>query len=397
MVAMPTAEVLEYLQAGFVKVTRRCEILTASGASFYDDIGLIDGTISVDASRDERRTCDLTLGDNEGRLEATPDGLWYDKLIRPWRGISWPGGSWEAPLGVFMPDRIGDVKRIKKRFRLRTDDPTNVETDPATPFTMSVQVTGRDLTKRMLTSKLSNPLTFVAGTSVEDIVRAEAANSGIGSVILPWDGGANPAPVLDIDQSFEVDTARFSLVSTLLQNYGYEVFISQFDLIVRAFRDPATMPAIWSFQTGVEGNLVTYEKSVNDTELYNRVVVRGSGQTNAFVFAEVAITDPDSPIHSSRIGDRPYSWSSPTVATNDEALTLATMLLKVHALQSYEVALGSIVLPWLEAGEVVAFIDPQAPAIVGDPERFFLSDFTIPIGIGATMDGTAKRVVPVAA
>ena len=71
------------------------------------------------------------------------------------------------------------------------------------------------------------------------------------------------------------------------------------------------------------------------------------------------------------------------------ALALANQMLKVRALESYQVELGSIVFPWLEAGTAVAFIDP-APATGLEPTNFFMSNFSIPLALGQ-MDVTAKR------
>jgi len=42
--------------------------------------------------------------------------------------------------------------------------------------------------------------------------------------------------------------------------------------------------------------------------------------------------------------------------------------------------MDSLVFPWLECEEVVNFVDPRpAP---GDPERYWLSSFTIPLKLG---------------
>lgn len=392
MAAPPSIEVLSHLTSGFVRVTRRVEILASNGEVLWNDIGLVDGQVNVDASRDERRTLDITLSDTQGRLEINE--FWYDKLIRPWRGISWRTGAWETPLGTFMVDTISDVQRVKRRHRPRAFDSTGNLTNTDAPFMHVVQVTGRDLTKRLITSKFSGVTTFVAGTGIDVIIAALANDALIVGLRLPW-SGSNPAPVLEIDQTFEAGSTRWAAIAALCLNYGYEAFIDvDAFLTVRLFRDPATMLPVWSFQTGPsDGNLASYKRVANDSELYNRVVVRGSGQTNAFIFAEVAVTDSASPIHSSQIGDRMYPYDSPTVATNEQAYALAVALLQAHSLQSYEINLGSIVLPWMEAGEVVQFLDVASN---DDPMSLFLSNFSIPMSLSSTMDGVAKRVLSAA-
>lgn len=388
----PTAEVLAALMAGVVRITRRCEILNSDFSTFYPEIDMIDGSISVDATRDERRTIDITLASEDGRVEPGPGGLWYDKLIRPWRGVSWPGGSWEALLGTFMIDTIGDTTRVKRRPRLRPGVIGPVTSNTLRNFLLSVHATGRDLTKRMITSQFGATTTFTAGIPIDLIITAEAGNAGITQVSLPWSPGE--APLLGLDQTFDGGSTRWNAIKTICNGFGYEVFVDVFGaLIVRVYQDPATFAPVISFSTGETGNLVDYKQSINDSELYNHVIVRGAGQTNALIYAEAEITDPTSPIFKDQIGDRVFTFPSPTVSTVAEALALANVLLSVHSLESYQVSLDSIVFPWLEAGSVVQFNDDAAPNH-GAPDRFWLSDFTIPIALGP-MNGNAKRVVGV--
>lgn len=390
----PTAEVIAALMEGVVRITRRCEILNSDFTPFYPDISMIAGDISVDATRDERRTISITLADGTGRTEARPGGLWYDKLIRPWRGLVWDDGAWETPLGTFMIDNLGDGVRVKNRPRPRPNS-TGTNLDPVedvSPFLLSIDITGRDLTKKFILSTFDQDTTFLAGTDIDTIIRAEVANAGFTSVVVPW--SADDAPVLGVDTTFSADSSRYAACNQIIQAYGFELFIDPYGTpIIRVYQDPTTFPPTLTFQTGVAGNLVTYKKTINDSELFNRVVVRGSGQLNALVFAAVQITDPDSPIHESKIGRRTYPFPSAIVSTDDEALALATTLLSIHSLESYEIDMDSIVFPWLEAGNVVSFFDDAAPPST-DPDRFWLSDFKIPLALDA-MNCTAKRVVSV--
>lgn len=48
---------------------------------------LVGGTVSVDMSRDERRSVDVDLDNHDGVLNPAPGGLWYDKVLKVFYGI----------------------------------------------------------------------------------------------------------------------------------------------------------------------------------------------------------------------------------------------------------------------------------------------------------------------
>lgn len=332
--------------------------------------------MTVDASRDERRSIDCTIGNrgtgkNDLRLGA--GDFWYDKLIRVYRGVSTRNLNWEVVLGTFMPDIIKELN-----------------------FPSTFQVTGRDLTKKMLTSKIVQPIMFPAGTDVQALVKAVSANAGIFNVTLPWDTSDNPAPTLLADTTFDANTSRWEIIKTILLGFNYEVFFDRFGfLVVRTFQDPFLTPPSWIFQTGpIHGNLVSWEKSATDARLFNHVVVVGGNDASVPVYAEAIVTDPTSPVHPDEIGDRVADpIVSITANTPELAQALADSQLKFAALQEYDVALSGIVIPWLEGGDVVEFIDPD-PTATDDPTSFYMHDFTIPLDL-SPMPVNADRVVMV--
>jgi hypothetical protein len=85
-------EVLDAILSGTTSVTRRLEIYESDGETKWDpgEAKMIDGSISVDYSRDERRTIDVTLDNKDGSLRHDPrDGFWYDKILKAYRGIQY--------------------------------------------------------------------------------------------------------------------------------------------------------------------------------------------------------------------------------------------------------------------------------------------------------------------
>lgn len=95
MATSPTNDVVDAIHAPVTSVTRRIEICEADGFTPWrpdDDATnfLLDGTISVDGTRDERRNIDLTLDNSSGILKRDPrSGFWYDKIIKVYRGVEY--------------------------------------------------------------------------------------------------------------------------------------------------------------------------------------------------------------------------------------------------------------------------------------------------------------------
>lgn len=271
--------------------------------------------------------------------------------------------SWEVQTGEFVLDRI-------------------VENN----FPHTVKVTGRDYTKRALLSKVTVSMTFAAGTPLKTLVSALANNAGIYKQRL-----ANATEVLPYDLSIERGTDRWTVIRDAANSFNYELYVdSEGYLTMSKFRDP-TLDAIQAvFQTGPTGNLSTFEKSTNDSRLYNNIVVTGERSDGGLpYFGQAKNTQPDSPTSIDEIGDRVFEFTSTFFANDAQCLDYAKTLLSVNALETYEMSCASIVYPWLEAGSIVQIILPDAAPT--DPTRYLLDSLSIPIQLGP-MSFTGKRV-----
>jgi hypothetical protein len=160
---------------------------------------------------------------------------------------------------------------------------------------------------------------------------------------------------------------------------------------MREFADPNTSPATYTLETGEFGNMTEYQKSMNDSRIYNHIVVTGESADEAIipVSAQALNTNPDSPTRIAKMGDRVYQYTSAFITTTLQAQDVANKFLKLHALEEFDIDFGSIAFPWLEVGEVVEFIDPRAA--LGQPDKFLLVSLTLPLGLGP-MSGLGKRV-----
>jgi hypothetical protein len=378
VIGIPPDEVVTALTSGVVDVERRLEIYESDGVTPFNivdwDARLVDGSITVDGTRDERRMCDFSLQNNDFALGLNPDGgFWYDKILKVFWGIDYYNSfdvltRWEIQVGEFMIDRIAEDY-----------------------FPNVCKVTGRDYTKKCIKTKIANSLKFDTSTPVETIIGALAANAGIVKFRLPYTGLAFTDDIV-----FDAGTARWEMMKKIANSVGYEVyFTSDGYLTMRPYQDPVLSPLVWTFTTGkTKGSLVTYSRSSDDSLIYNHVIVIGKTTTTSAglsttAFGEVRNDDPGSPTRISRIGDRVDFFKSDYITDSTQAQSVAEARLRVSSLEEYSIDFSSMVLPWIDANDIVDIINPNETSYV--PARFLLSNYTLPMNLGP-MTATGKRV-----
>lgn len=374
---IPADEVIDALISGMVRVRRRAEIYEADAVTPFNiegwDSRLTGGEVTVDAFRDERRMCDLSFTNSDNALKLDPyNGFYYDKIIKVFWGIRYFSGDilreWETQVGEFMIDQISEDY-----------------------FPDEVKITGRDYAKKCMVSKLSNSMSFPQYTAIETIIRALASNAGVTKFALPYTGEGYAR-----DAAFERGTERWKVIRELADSIGYEVyFTGTGHLTMRPYGDPIMSPIRWIFRPGkLDGTLVKYSRSTNDSRIKNHIVVVGAKITDLEGFtqtihAEATNTNPDSPTRIARIGDRVDFHESEFITDSLQAQTIANHRLAVSSLEEYQVDFDSVIIPWLDAGDIVDIHDDEAGEYV--PRRFLLTNFSFPMALQA-MSGTARRV-----
>lgn len=257
-------------------------------------------------------------------------------------------------------------------------------------FPDQVKITGRDYTKKMKQSKLAHITTFAVGTKLRDLVVAMAANSGIDPNKMRV-GISNE--VLTTEMTYDAGTERWQVAKEACDSFNYEIFFDAFGwFVVRKFLDPYESPLSWVFKTGEDGNLVSFDKSLTDSEIYNHVIVTATpseGDAVVPYFGEAENHDSRSPTNIERLGDRVLIIEADYLTSDAECVELARARLKISALEQYALNATSIYYPWMEVGEIVGIDDPDASD--SEPKKYLLDSLGFPIGLGP-MSGTAKRI-----
>lgn len=377
-IGRPPDEVIAALVSGVVDITRRVEIYESDAVTPFAidnwNSRLVDGSITVDGSRDERRMCDFTLENNDYALNVNPiDGFWYDKILKAFWGINYYNSlgqfvHWEMQVGEFMIDRIDEDY-----------------------FPNICKVTGRDYAKKCLISDIVNSIQFSNDYPVEQIITALAANSGVTKFRMPYTGLA-----FNDDVVFDPGTARWEMMKRLADSIGYEVyFTSDGYLTMRSYQDPVLSPLAWTFDTSTkQGSLVSFKRSSDDSLVKNHTIVIGATVTDdsgvsTTAFGEAVNDDLGTPTNRARIGDRTNIFKSDYITETPDAQTLAETRLRVMALEQFNIDFSSAVIPWIDANDIVDIVNPKDSIYV--PARFLLSNYTLSFSLGA-MTGIGKRV-----
>lgn len=284
--------------------------------------------------------------------------------LNPIRAIS----EWETQVGEFMIDRISEGH-----------------------FPRHYKITGRDYSKKCMLSKFRYATQFATGQALETIIGSIAGAAGITKRLLPATG-------ITVNKKFYFDrgVTRWDAMDEIAKAYEHEIFFdAQGYLVLRPMRDPATEDPLYTFATGnPDGVIVSFNKSTSDTRIYNVISVTGESSDQAIppVHASAENNDPDSPTSVPNLGERVYEFVSSFIQTEQQAQDVADSFLKVHALEEYDASFETLMLPWLEVGDILRFVDPNpAPQ---DPDRLLLTTLTIPFELGP-MSSSGKRVIKV--
>lgn len=284
-----------------------------------------------------------------------------------WLNKYQPVYTWETQIGEFMIDRITDSS-----------------------FPHVVKVTGRDYTKKCLNSKFAYATQFATGLSLESVIGSIAGAAGISRRNLPSTG-------ITVNRTFFYDrgVTRWDAIKDIANSYDYEIYFDPYGyLVMREFNDPsATSPTI-TIHPGPNGQLVSWTKSTTDSRLYNHVIVTGESSDAAVIPAsgEAINTDANSPTSVAKVGDRLYQYSSSFIQTDIQAQAVANSFLAVHSLEEFEISFESLMLPWLDAGDIIGFTDSvESVDNGGDPTTFLLSSLAIPLALG-DMSSVGKRI-----
>jgi len=332
------------------------QLAELSGANGY----VVGGTVSMDASRAIRRTCDVEL--------ANPDGVWtpagpgsllfFNALVRLDRGIYLDAETVEwITLGHFLVGRP-------------------IATAAGGETKLAIQ--GEDRAKLLVRSRFTAPTTYAAGTRLGALIQTEAQIAGMGTTRYRLDDGGR---TLTRDRVFDEDISRIDALSDLATDYGLQLFADAEGYLALAEPpDPETAALAWTFERGDAAIHTAVGREWTDDRLYNHVVATGESADPAFppVRAEAMDTNPASPAYvNGPLGDRVYRYTSAMITSASQAADVAAKLLADVALVTEQIDIPSVANPALEPGDAIAIVDAAAKV----SGRYLIDQLVTPLGL----------------
>jgi hypothetical protein len=360
---IPSPDEARYLfHRGVSYVYRMCDIFESDFSVWRQNVGFTGGSISIDSSRSERRIGSVVLDNSDDIFLDSEEGLWYDKIIRLWRGVVVDDIAHVWLLGTFLIDAIDEASSTKE-----------------------ISLTFRDFTKKMLRSRLPAATSWPSGTDISTLLKALALNSGITQTTTPPSG-----KLTGREFSFERGDSRWEIADSISKSYGMEIFFDPWGrFVLREKTDPFSSPVALTLSSvqGEQPNVDSFKLKSSDERLYNHVVVTGESNEH-YVMAQAENTLSSSPTRIDRIGRRTYTYTSQFITTQQQAQDVADKFLAIHALEQFSGSFTSQVYPWLDVGESLLFSSDNTAR---HPDRFLIRSLSIPLGLG-TMNVEGARV-----
>lgn len=321
------------------------------------------GTVTLDQNAQARGRMDLTMID-DGTMDLVPlvssDRLApYGNELRVSRGIAYPNGTSErVALGVF---RIDDV---------------DVSDAPV------IHITGQDRSARITDARFENPTEVTQGTNVATQILSLAQ---VAFPDVAYDFVSTPHTTGHMIAQEGED--RWQLCQDFATNAGLRLYFNGDGVLVLV--PESTGAPVADLVEGTNGVLLAAGRRWSRTGSYNVFIVTGENTGEILpVRATASDTDPLSPTYASGpFGRVPKFMQSQFIVTTAQAQDAANAMLARGLGTTQSLSLGTLVLPYLEPGDVVR-VTRERTGI--SAESHVLDAVTIPLGADQSMTATTR-------
>lgn len=342
------------------KAIARVDVL--SFGTVVASLPVVSGSVTLDRTATVRGRCDLTIAD---LVPATAAALLapYGNEVAVLRGIEFGDGTQEwVQLGIFRIDSAESVEPGR-----------------------SVHVIGQDRSATVSDARLEAPYSQPAGANYATAIQAliSAGVSGLGFQLrVP----THVTPLIVVQEQAD----RWQTAQGWAQAYGDEIYFDGDGLCVSHVEPEAgNGPVVFAINEGVDGVLVDVATNWARTGMYNRVIATGSNPGSSAIYRGVATdNDPTSPtFYGGKFGKVPYFFASPLISSSVMAAASATSTLARVIGLTQAVRFESVVLPFLEPGDIINVIRSTLP--INDSPHL-IETLTIPLESEGRMSGTTR-------
>lgn len=318
------------------------------------------GSVSVDARRETRRTCQITLGDLDGTLtpETATDLLnpLSSRELRLYRGVDFGTTQEYVPLGVF---------RITKTTPSEGDNGLKIVVD------------GSDRSWRVKRAQFSGPYTVASGTAVEDAI-ADLLFDRYPQVVTSFPSTGAVTPALALGVGGTNNTNPWAAAQKMATDAGFDLYFNnEGTAVMYQTSDLYTATPVVSYGPDEAEVILSSTREWDAESTYNGVIATGEGSgLTAAVRAEVWDEDPTSPTYRyGPFGEIPEMYSSSLIRTAVQAEAAASERLRRNLGTGGKLSWTQVVNPAHDGSDVVSVVRPT----LNVNDIFVLDSFTIPL------------------
>lgn len=336
-----------------------CAAFAAHGG-VVDNLPVVSGSVTVDASSQVRRTATVGIGQSD---------LWSDD---PFSILSPLGSEMLISYGIILQD--GETEWVQL---IRGPITSVTRTVPTTGGDAAILVEVADRSSKVAEARFDTATQTVAGaTTVAEITRLITA-------VLPDVAVLDLTAETKIAPQMEMERERWSDgIEKLADSISAEVFADPAGNFVIRRQPTISDPPVWTLDAGDGGILLSEDDTFSRELTYNRVSASGQ-RTDGIppVYAVVSDTNPNSPTYvGGPFGAKTRFYASPLLTTTGQCTSAATSLLARVSGKHMDVAFTAVTNPALEAGDVIRLIfegrdevhiidQVEIPFRPGEPQR----------------------------
>ena len=336
-----------------------------------------DGSISIDATSDIRRTCNITLVVEKSENMIAPGGqVWLDKFIKVYVGTDNPRNGNETVwnnMGLFL------INNPESVYNATTNTITFEGLD------LMAKLTGRR------NGQLPAVTTVVpAESKVADVVKQTITQLGGFDKYIIQDAGYE----IPYDIKKDMGSTIYDLLVEIRDLYSdWEMFfdvdgVFHWQQIPNGINEPVVL----DFNQLKQKVIISETIDVDFENVKNHIIVYGRLLDNGEqVMATSTDTISSSPYNVDSIGQINYIVDDEKIYNNDLAQQRADYELFLHARMNDSITLEIVPLYWLNDVNVkIAHTNKN----VGIEGEYLIKTLEIPLGVGNNMTITAIKVYP---
>ena len=347
------------------RLATRATLIT--GAGDLVELEVVDGAVTHDRKSASRGRFDMTVKPDPDLIptSSSSDLAPYGNRIYIERGFTYPDGTTEyTPLGLFRMEDV-DV----------TDSASGLE----------IQVSGVDASARIIDAIFEEPYSLASGENVGDAI--------VALIQEIWPDVAYDFATVDTTlPALLADTGndRWDFCQGLAEAASMTLYFDRIGTL-RLEPTPTGGESVFTVGEGDGGVLLQAVRSFQREGTFNKVIVTGenSTETGDVPRGEALDDDPTSPTYYyGNFGRVPYFYSSEYILDDDQAASVASVILSLQKGVARQISFEAIPNVALDVGDSI-LITREA---TGLNETHIIDSLTYPLGPAGTMSGITRAV-----